>query len=72
MTDERHDDSSTPLRHEGRMMELEIRTSASPEQAWLAWADPNELDNSSGVHQSHRCAGSASSAARALARPASP
>jgi uncharacterized protein YndB with AHSA1/START domain len=43
MTDERHDDSSPPLRHEGRMMDLEIKTSASPEHAWLAWADPQKI-----------------------------
>lgn len=29
--------------HQGRMMQLEIRTTASPEQAYQAWADPTKL-----------------------------
>jgi len=30
-------------RHQGRTMEFEIRTSATPEQAWRAWADPSKI-----------------------------
>jgi uncharacterized protein YndB with AHSA1/START domain len=29
--------------HEGRMMELELRTTATPEQVYAAWADPARL-----------------------------
>lgn len=29
--------------HQGRAMELEMRTSASPEQIWNAWADPEKI-----------------------------
>jgi uncharacterized protein YndB with AHSA1/START domain len=29
--------------HEGRTLELEMRTTATPQQAWEAWADPTKL-----------------------------
>ena len=32
--------AQTQLQHQGRAAELEMRTTASPEQIWNAWADP--------------------------------
>jgi uncharacterized protein YndB with AHSA1/START domain len=31
------------MQHHGRSMEMEMRTSASPEQVWNAWADPHKI-----------------------------
>ena len=31
------------LQHQGRSMELEIRTTASPDEVWNAWADPSKI-----------------------------
>jgi uncharacterized protein YndB with AHSA1/START domain len=34
---------STNFEHKGRMIRAEIATSATPEQAWEAWADPEKI-----------------------------
>jgi uncharacterized protein YndB with AHSA1/START domain len=34
---------STSFEHKGRMIRAEIATSATPEQAWEAWADPEKI-----------------------------
>ena len=32
-----------PLEHHGRIFEAEIRTTATPEQVYEAWADPTKI-----------------------------
>jgi uncharacterized protein YndB with AHSA1/START domain len=34
---------STSFEHKGRMIRAEVATSATPEQAWEAWADPEKI-----------------------------
>ncbi len=34
---------STSFEHKGRILRTEIKTSATPEQAWEAWADPEKI-----------------------------
>jgi uncharacterized protein YndB with AHSA1/START domain len=34
---------STSFEHKGRVLRTEIKTSATPEQAWEAWADPEKI-----------------------------
>jgi uncharacterized protein YndB with AHSA1/START domain len=33
----------TSFEHKGRMIHAEVKTSAMPEQAWNAWADPEKI-----------------------------
>jgi uncharacterized protein YndB with AHSA1/START domain len=40
MTDE---PKSEPYKHQGRTIRAEIETSATPQQAWEAWADPEKI-----------------------------
>jgi uncharacterized protein YndB with AHSA1/START domain len=35
--------NSTSFEHKGRVIRTEIKTSATPEQAWEAWADPEKI-----------------------------
>ena len=35
--------SNDPFRHSGRVVEVQLLTSAPPENAWAAWADPRRL-----------------------------
>jgi uncharacterized protein YndB with AHSA1/START domain len=40
MTDEKR---MEPIQHKGRIIRTEIETSATPQQAWEAWADPGKI-----------------------------
>jgi uncharacterized protein YndB with AHSA1/START domain len=36
---------NSPIEHRGRILRAEMRTSATPMQAWEAWADPEKIAN---------------------------